>query len=448
MRDDQSPIPSLGKNASVRLVGDFLILCLGLVSATITARILGPADKGTLSTLLFIQVIVSYSASIGLPDAAIVLVGQREATRQQMLSVIAPVLGLSYSVGILAFLSFGLIVDWSAIHSSVMVGALLVPLVATTHVLSGLEYAAERIASATAVAVVIALVTAVGHVLFLLVMHMSILGGVIAAACGSATGALLLIGTLSRQGIRLTRPRDRDRSLIKKALALGIGAQAATLLLALSQRADLLMVYGLAGEDAAGRYTIALTLSQLASYAPLALVSSSFPRLAQVPVDEVAALVALLSRLALAAALICVAILFPLIPSMVTVLFGDAYRPSIQPTLILLVGTLFWSELWLLARAALARGESTRYFVAFLMTVSVMLLGDFALVPRFGIIGAAVASLFAPVVGIAISARPSSRHGRLRLADHIPRAADFVALKNEGMDVVRALDIRLGSRSR
>lgn len=75
-------LPSLGFTSAARLSADIVSVVFGLVSATITARVLGADGKGALSSLLFIGVLLSYAASLGLGDASIILIQQKRVSLQ------------------------------------------------------------------------------------------------------------------------------------------------------------------------------------------------------------------------------------------------------------------------------------------------------------------------------------------------------------------------------
>ena len=427
---------SLGTNAAVRLGGDTAILLFGLVSATVSARILGPANKGTLSTLLYVQMLLSYTSSLGMADAVIITVSKGNRTRQGLLSALIRPLLLSGTVGALLLIGLGFIVDWSAIRGAVVLAALLVPLVVSTHFASGLENAAERFSVTTRVSVVVAGGSALSLWVMVGALNLGITGGVLAALTGSALGLALLIKSLRKQGLHF-RP-EKNPQLVKELLRVGIPAQAGTTLLALSQRVDLVIVYGLAGEAAAGMYTVALTLSQLASYASLALVSSAFPRMARTPEAEVPLFFARLSRIGLAAALISSAVLVVVIPTAVPVLFGKAYSGATIPALMLLASAVLWSEQWLLTRVALAQDRSDLYLRSFACSLVTMLIGDFLLVPVAGLRGAAFASILAPIVGIAsiYKAMPAGRS--LRWQELVPGRSDFKDLAHEFRSLLKA----------
>lgn len=372
----------------------------GFISAVVTARVLGPEGMGTLSALLFIAALLSYACSLGLGDAAIVLIRSKEASIEQALaSSFLPLAGtITFGCAVLAFISW--VADWSAIMPAVMIAAGFFGLSTFLRVLVALENARERLKMTSVIFAVNAVTATLGAVLFVGVLKMSISGGALAAFCGSISAIALATWDMRRRSISLRG--SVSGSYLKKALRFGIPAEAAYILVALSQRLDLLIVYALIGEADAGRYTVALTLGQLAAYGPFALATASFPRLAGMAAEDVSGLIGKLSRVTLSSAMCVGVVLLVAIPLGVVRIFGHGFQDAIGPAPLLTVGSVVWSEQWLLARAAAARGFSWLYFGSFGSSLLVMIALDLLLVPRFGIMGAAVASTGSATVGLGI----------------------------------------------
>ena len=393
-------LPSLGENTIVRLIADVIAAACGFVSAVVTARVLGPSGKGTLSTLLFIAVLLSYACSLGLGDAAIVLVRSRAASIEEALASSFAPLAITTMVGCLVLVLIGWIADWSAIVPAVVVAGGLVAVSTFLRVLVALENARERLKMTSLIFAVSSATSAIGAILFVAILNMGIAGGALAALCGPLVGGALALWDFSRRSVSLIGPVST--AYLRRALSFGVPSEAAYILVALSQRVDLLIVYAILGEADAGRYTIALTLGQLAAYAPFALATASFPRLAGLDAKEVSQLVEKLSRITLASALGVAFTLFIMIPMGVVSLFGEGFQDAVVPALVLTCGSVVWSEQWLLARAAAARGDSRLYFISFGSSLMGMVILDLLLVPGFGLIGAAAASVASALLGLVV----------------------------------------------
>ncbi len=392
--------PSLASNSVARLAANVVALAFGTTSAILTARWLGPANKGTLSSLLFATVLLTYACSLGLGDASIILIGKRMATLERAVSSALGIVFLTVPAGICAIFAIGWAADWSAIVGAVILAAIMLPISTCAYVLTAIINSQERILFTSFVSTLSSAVGAVGVIVFVVVLPLDVAGGVLAGLLASAISLVLLTSRLRRLAVRL-RPKP-SLEFLRKASRYGVVLESSNVLIAMSQRIDLLVVYALAGEAAAGIYSVALVLGQLVMYGPFALSVASFPRLANADPSDVPQLTATISRVGLAAAGLGAVALMLIIPLATVPLFGNSFKDATAPALILVGGGVLWSAQWLLARSAAARGRTRILLLSFLASTVTMLILDFALIPAFDLIGAALASAFGSALGLGL----------------------------------------------
>ena len=411
--------PSIRSNSLARLLSNGARLAVGLVSATVTARWLGPADKGTLSSLLFVGILLTYGSSLGLGDAAVVLRGQRFTSLQNAISTsLVPALCASL-VGVAVLWIVAIAAEWSAIYPAVLVGSFLIPVSVLAYVLTAFENARERLVFTSAVSATRVVIETGAVLILVATLGLGILGGVLAALLGALTSLVLVSISLGTSGYSL-RPKI-DRAYLQRALRFGLVNEGAFLLAATSERLDLLIVYAITTERSAGIYAVALTLSSVAAYAPTALTAAAFPRLALLDRNEASLLTARIARLTVAAGgLTAIALALcshVLIPS----LFGDEFESSVAPTLILLLNAVPASLLWALTRAASAQGSPRAYWISYGTNLAAMVALDLLLIPSYGAVGAALGSLIATLGGLAVCLVSYSRQpGAMPLRSFIP----------------------------
>jgi O-antigen/teichoic acid export membrane protein len=426
----QPPIargPSLSRNTLARFAADGIALVLGMIAGIITARSLGPAGKGTFSALTFLLTLGVGIASLGLGDSVIVLTGRGSATLRRATSSTISVLLITSVLGALACFAIGTMqVDLasSEVEVTILLTALVLPIGTFANVLNTVLSARERILLSSLILVVASIVTTGAIFLFVTLMDLGVLGGIMGVAAGNLASLVGVLRPLSRMGVTF-RPAW-EASYLRAALRHGILVQSAALLMTLGGRFDLLLVYSLAGRADAGQYSVALTIGQLVVYAPFALSLATYPRIAQLPESEVVPLVTKLSRASLVTAVGSAILLCVASPFLIPFLFGNAYRPAIQPALILIAGGVLTAEQWVLCRAAAARGKNMVLFGSFALSVITMVVLDFALIPSMGIIGAALASVVSPMVGLAYGfiAYRRSVFPLTRARDLLPRPGD------------------------
>jgi O-antigen/teichoic acid export membrane protein len=219
----------------------------------------------------------------------------------------------------------------------------------------------------------------------------------LASCLGCAAILLPLLVALSRDNVSLKPTWDGD--YLRAAVRFGAVVQLANLLVQMTGRLDLILVYRIAGSAPAGRYSVALTLGALVGSIPMAIAFASFPRLPKVSDEEAPHLIAGLFRIGVAASIFCTLVLGILSPLLLPAVFGAAYRGAVVPSLLLLPGGILWSGQWILCRAVAARGTPRPLFVSFTCSFVVMVLLDLVLIGPFGINGAAFASLVSSAAG-------------------------------------------------
>jgi O-antigen/teichoic acid export membrane protein len=424
------PTGSLAVNSTVRLASDLGTFVLSIVSAIVTARWLGPSDKGVLSTLMFVAALAILGATMGLGDAAIVEMNRRRTSLATALSSTVAAVALLACIGAAAVLGISWLLfseRWSDTSTAVVLAAVAVPVSALSSVLSQVLNAGERITLTSAVAFLGTVLSTIGLGVFIVALGWSVAGGVLATLAGAAIGLLILIGALG-PGRAALRPRW-DRAYLSRAIRYGVVVQLSYLVLSLAARADLLVVYELSGSAAAGQYSVSLTLGTLVAYAAAAMMYAGFPRLAGL--DEAAALelTGRIFRLGTAAATVTAAALLVFVPLAVGPLFGSAYDAATLPALLLLPGGIFYSGQFILSRSSAAAGHPGVLIRTFGTSLATMLLLDLLLVPIWGISGAALAATLSSAAGLAVCIAHHRRAFdtvREELAYFVPRAADFV----------------------
>lgn len=421
--------PSIARNSFARVLADAAHLALAFISGVITARWLEPEGKGAYASLLSLVTIAASMASLGFGDAAVVMLGRGEAKVTNFIrATVIPVAGLSI-VGALALkvVAEAQLADQGpTLGRAVLVSALVVPLAAGAKLLNDLANAREQIVSTSVIRVGSHVVTLGGLLIFVVVADLHLTGAMlswaISAAFAAAAGAVLV----RRLGGGF-RP-SWNPHLLSRALRLGVVIELSHFLLILAARVDVLFVYSIAGRAPAGHYSVALTAGELVAIAASAVAFALYPRVARISDEEGYALVARASRVGLAMSAMSAAALGLLIPILLPLAFGDDYRPSVVPAVILLIGGVLWGEQRLLARARTARGRTRLQLAAYGTTLIVMVVLDLLLIPRWGIEGAAVASVCGPAAGLfvcGVSYRRDARRRGTSLGDFLPRIADF-----------------------
>ena len=419
--------PSLRHNSFARLAADLLGLVFALVAATITARALGPSAKGYYSSLVLLGGLLLQIFSAGLGEAAIVLVGGGKSTLQQAASATAAAIAPLAVAGAGAlYLTANLVFpDRADDGSTILLAAAMVAVSVLYNTGVSFLVAEEKLIPVAGVAVLTAALSTALLWVFVGPLEMGTAGAMLGGVLASSVAVVTTVGLLARSGLSL-RPR-LALGYLRTAARFGATLQFSNLLVQLTARLDLVLVYRLSTPAEAGDYSIALTVGALVGAVPLALAYASFPRLALVGEEEARTLTAQVFRMGITAALLAAGVLALLTPVAVPLVFGSDYAGAIGPTLLLIPAGVLWSGQWLLCRAAAARGVTRPLLTSFAISFAIMVALDFVLIPPFAGTGAGVASMVASGVGLVLAAGHYRRQ-RWDWRGFLPRWGDAQAL--------------------
>lgn len=428
---------SLLRDTSWRVASIGLSVAFGAVSAFVTARWLGPAGQGFTSTLAFISTAAAMALALGLGESAVVMVAWG---RSSMRRAIANVLGwglASSALGVLPFLAVAVVVlgptEPSQGLAIAIVTATLIPSVMGAMGAQLLRLLGDLISS-SGVFLTTAAATTTGVVVFVAVLDLGLPGAAAAGALGQACGLALGFFRVSRE-TALPLPRCELRYL-REATPFGIRVEASNLLWLAWGRLDLLLVYTIVGAAGAGRYSVALTVSALTALPAYALTFTAFPRLAAADPEARHALMSRLVRLSTATTLLGVAFMAAFLPFAIPLALGDPFAPAVAPAIVLSAGTVLGSAQWLLARSFAAAGEPNLTVVSLGLNLVVMCALDLVLIPAFGLLGAAAASVVAPGIGLIPCLRRFARDGTLR--ELVPRWSELGRIAGRGVRAAQA----------
>jgi O-antigen/teichoic acid export membrane protein len=197
-----------------------------------------------------------------------------------------------------------------------------------------------------------------------------------------------------------------------------------------------LIAWLIAGPSASlGYYSMAAALAELVFFFPDAVSVLFFPHVAGTTREESDRQVAMVSRITV---LISAAVAPLLIPAAAVTIwvFVPAFGPALPPFLVLLPGVVALSASKIVAGYMTGTNRPGVRTVASFSTLAVNIVANLILIPRFGIVGAAAASLVSYSFSALLSTAIAARLTHTRFRDFwIPSASDirFVAATIAGL---------------
>jgi O-antigen/teichoic acid export membrane protein len=388
----------VASNTAVQLVGKGAVLAIGVVSLAVLTRYLGPDDYGKYSLALMYMQLFGVLADVGLFTTVVREISKDPARTDELVGntvVLRLLLSLAVIAGAAA-ISLALPYEPEVRTAILLAGAPLLFGMLTTSYVAILQ-ARLRMGRAVIGDVV---GRAVSLALVLLVVGLDLgFYPVLGAAAGGALATLVVTWWLTRD-LASARPRADPaiwRVLLKAAVPLGL----ALAINALYFRADTLIISLYEPYDQVGLYTLAYRVLELALVVGTVFLNTTFPVLSEaVARDEARA-----RRTIEASTEVCVVLGAPLVaaglvlaPQIVDLAGGDDFKDAAEPLRILLAaGALAWvNGVFGYALIARDRQASALWLNVTALAFNVGL--NFLLIPRYGIVAAAIVTVASELV--------------------------------------------------
>jgi len=194
-----------------------------------------------------------------------------------------------------------------------------------------------------------------------------------------------------------------DMRALKDSLVFGVQAHLGTILQFFNHRLDVFIVNFFAGATSVGLYAVAVSLTELLWFLPNAFGFVLFPKTASSSPETAKRFTPKVARLSALITAVAAGGLFLVSRPVITFLYTEEFLPSLYPLWILLPGAVSISYSQIIFNDLGGRGKPYYGTLASLVSLFVTLGGDIVLIPRFGIIGAAVASSLAYITNAMVA---------------------------------------------
>jgi O-antigen/teichoic acid export membrane protein len=394
--DVERPEPGspLARFVTWNVLGNASSLIIGFGTSVALARWLGPSNRGLLALMLSVGSLALVLTAVGMPVGVVYFASKRDEDGPAILgncllqaAVIAAVL---VPATLLLYRPLAAALGHGHGGRTWVLAEALVPIIFldwTTH--SQLQ-GTLRFGRFNVLLVSQRITYAVGILILLGVLKLGVSSGLLATALGSL---VMIVGAVMPI-LRVGRPRF-DPALMRRMLSYGWRAQIGSILQMANGRLDVIILQIFRPLSQVGYYVVAQAIAELVialadafQWSNMALVSRNKDDAAQPSTTGAIRHHALISGAAAVAnaGFGSLVILFA---------YGEAFHQALLPMLILLPGV------WLLGIGYVVQGDlggrghpglsSAAAGIAAAVTVAL----DFALIPPFGVIGAAIASVCA-----------------------------------------------------
>jgi O-antigen/teichoic acid export membrane protein len=375
-----------------------IVLALVFANSVVVTRWLGPEQKGILTLALLLPGMLSLFLSGGIGIANVYYAGLKRLSITQLTSnsvsltlaatgIGAMVLGIAAASGVLHALFPGVV------SGILLLAMFMLPLSVAGGAFAALAQGMERTTQVSLVNVAQGAV-GLGLTLALVVGLRLGVAGAVLASIGAAAAGCTILGIMLRRAGGALMPRW-DPAVLRTTVAFGLRGHLGNVLQFFNYRLDVFIVSYFLGPVNVGIYSVAVMLAELLWQFPNSIAFVIFPKASASTPQEMNAFTPRVFRATLgittAAALVLAVLGKPFIEIVYTSAFSSAYGAL----LVLLPGVVLLGGGKVLTNEIAGRGyahyNSINSGVALVITV----LLDLLLIPRYGIVGAALASSIA-----------------------------------------------------
>jgi stage V sporulation protein B len=394
------------KNVSLKFVSGGIGFLLSTASGMIVACALGAEGNGTAALLLLIPNMIAWVTNLGVGRANSYLVGGRKHPLQTLVGnslslvlIISLLVGPAYWMAMPISLRF--LSDSSISRPMLALAFLGVPLALIETYLEGLLLGLERIAQLSLVTIIRFSSLLALNTVLVLVFRLDVWGVLLSAIATfgicSTIYAFFLKGEARMQ-------LSLSLKALKAALVFGLQGHVGNVLHFLNLRLDVFIVSFLAGARSVGIYVVAIALAELLTYFPASFSFVLFSWTASSDHETASRFTPRVVRLSTLITIVAAVGMFLVSRPLITLFYAEEYLPALYPLWILLPGVVSLGYAGVIYSDLGGRGRPDYSTYGALVSLLVTVGLDLWLIPRWNIIGAALASSAAYTANAAMAA--------------------------------------------
>ena len=439
------------KETLVTFISRIILVGLGAVNSIILARFLGPAGQGTFAVVATLITILATIGGLGLGNANIYFIGQKRYEVRILFwnSILSSVVIGSLLIGI----AYGFYKAIPSVFQGVskdlvLLYALTLPLLLCWGHISSFLLGFQRFQAFNVINICIGLLTLINYLIFLSLLPTVQVVIIISIIITGVAVILPIIYLIKRVDSSILRLKF-DVKVLFECIAFGIKGQLGSIIQFMNYRLDRLFVNWFMGPSAVGFYTVAVILAESLWYVSNSIAQVLFPKISAC--DDVvssAQTTAKSCRISFLFALLLAIVLAFIGPWLIPFLFGAAFSSSVPALNFLLPGIVVFSLTNVIASYIIGRGYPFYNTIIALISFVAMIPLDLWLIPRWGIVGAAITSsisyIAATIAAIYLYKKIVSRDSRLsKQAINIP-LTDIVVIRNRDWQSIRNIFRQFG----
>src|SRR5579862_517985 len=383
---ERSAPPRFVRDALRVLGGQVAMTVIGMMTGVITARYLGPHDRGLFQLFINLPTTLSNFVKLGIPQASVYFMRRKGASAS---AVASNSLWTAFTMGTALAVVCWFGRDWllarilkDAPRELVAPVLALIPFALLQFYLLGVAQAQERFREYNVRQIVPTVLLLIGMFVSLVVFHMGLVAAVCIWAAIFVFMSLWLTVRVHREAPLALRV---DRALLGGMLGFGAKSYVQTLAATLHLRIDQYLIAYLLNPEQVAYYVIGVNLVGLLLRIPEATGTVLYPRLAQAKGEDAHATTTRVCRNTLFLTALGAVALAIAGPIGIPLLYGHRFDRAIRPMLILLPGVLLMALYQILTRNFTSRAKQEINIIAAVTALCLNVTLNLFLIPRFGI---------------------------------------------------------------
>lgn len=381
------------KNILVTLSGKGIYVVCGLVSGMITARWLGPHDRGVLAIVMAIPATVWMFTNFGINQANVYYLGKR---KYSLSAVVSNTLVLSLSSGIIITLFLWITKDFFALKLIkavdplyLLLAIISIPVLVLKNSYGGILRSLEKFVfmnliqssrSLLGLAVVVCVLVYLEKGLIALLIVIIFLNHL------EAFFTLLRVNVISRFKFAF------NISLSKDVFRFGIKSYFQNMIGFLHNRIDLFMIAYFLVPAQIAFYDISVIVGEMLFFLPQSITFVILPKLVKLNDEEKAQVVAQTGRIAFALTVVLSVGLVLFGERLIELVYGKNYGEAFLPLCFMLPGLILSCSNSVIVPYYTSRHKQKVTIVVSIISLISNIILNFYMIPLYGIIGAAIST--------------------------------------------------------
>lgn len=379
------------KNSLYTLISNIIIICIGFFTSWVISRTLGAELQGVYNLAILIPNLMYNFLNFGQDTSTMFFLSNKTINKRDLIDNMIPV-SIFYTIisTLLGTLFIFLLKDsmFTEVSNNTLIFALIIsPLTFLNNNLTAVLKSEGKFFIVNKVQVINKIIYfLICTILFFIVdVNIVIFANIIILS-------ISIISLWKKIGIKSIRIKF-NKEYQKKNISYGFKGYLANMITFLNYRLDTFIIKALSKSTmAVGQYGVSVTLAEQVWVFASAISSVMFPYITSIENDEDKSKVTSLTfKIVMVVTFMAIIVLF-FASNLIRFVYGEDYYGSIIPLKILLIGVFSLSLGKILANDIASRGKPELNALSNLIGLLVNVIFNILLIPRFGIVGAAMAT--------------------------------------------------------